>query len=34
MRLCEYGPRKDNKRKMTACQRGTCRNYGISPALV
>ncbi|MBA0611359.1 hypothetical protein Godav_012054 [Gossypium davidsonii] len=34
MRPYEYGPRKDNKRKVAAGQRGTCLNYGISPALV
>ncbi|MBA0761149.1 hypothetical protein Gotri_023834 [Gossypium trilobum] len=31
---CEYGPRKDNKRKRQPIRRGTCQNYGISLALV
>ncbi|MBA0809517.1 hypothetical protein Gohar_025163, partial [Gossypium harknessii] len=33
MPLCEYGPRQDNKKKVTACGRGICQNYGISPGL-
>ncbi|MBA0574882.1 hypothetical protein Golob_028091 [Gossypium lobatum] len=34
MWLYEYGLRKQNKRRVTAWRRGTCQNYGISPALV
>ncbi|MFQ6639427.1 hypothetical protein Gotur_015036 [Gossypium turneri] len=34
IRSCEYGSRKDNKRKVTICRRGICQNYRISPYLL